>query len=205
MASLDSAIPNLFSSLTQVTAVTYCLDCGDGMSRRCRQYGFTKFMIDVENGLETEKIPGASELRECLNELGMSPSQLSSEFSQMGDYRSHSAILRSIQRALAGETAVSGEMFVIIQLLLRQHRRWTLLERKINWSKNQHGDICAEVDGYRIKLHHFYNKSWQIHVIHQESGYSHPYPAYPDSLKAAKIKAVECMELAEAVLSRNKL
>ncbi|WP_206532208.1 MULTISPECIES: hypothetical protein [unclassified Mesorhizobium] len=97
-------------------------------------------MVEI-NGLPTpEKL--TQKFNAALKELMLTPG--SHFMDKNRDYRDFSATIRAIQRMVSGETRVSGEMMVIVNMLLRQHRR--LKENPdLKWERNQHGACWATV------------------------------------------------------------
>lgn len=145
-----------------------------------------------------------AEFNNNLAELNLTVSQLTMKLRDAGDFRSQDSIRRAIQRVLAEETNVSAELFVIVNMLLKKQRRYQLANKQIEWSANQNGGICTLVRGFNISLYVNNNGLWQIHVVSKETGYSHPYPRYPDNLESAKLKALECLEEAEEAVERYR-
>lgn len=153
---------------------------------------------------ETDQRDRRSEFLAMLDELGISISDLAMRMQQKGDFRTQAAIKRSLQRVIALETNVSAELFIVVNMLLQKERRYKLLNQSIQWSR-QNDAVCATIRGFNISMYHWKSKSWQIHVVSKESGYSHPYPSYPTTLEAAQLKALECVEDAELVLAQYRL
>jgi hypothetical protein len=58
-----------------------------------------------------------SELRARIAQLGLTQSGLARRMKQLGDDRDEKNILRSIQRMVAGDARVSGEMRALLGLL----------------------------------------------------------------------------------------
>jgi hypothetical protein len=146
--------------------------------------------------------PSPADLKAWLSELDLTASKLASRFQQLGDFRSHNTILRGLQRALSGETAVSAELSMIMKMLLYQRRRYQRASDRIEWT-SERGGIHAEVRNYRISLYENRNGNWQIHVVDKKSGYSQPFPSYPNNLESAKLLALECADAADEVLETH--
>jgi hypothetical protein len=70
----------------------------------------TKFEVHVEEG---------KSIREIIANLGYSQSALARLMKELGDDRDEKAILRSIQRMVAGDSRVSGEMHAFLGSLTR--------------------------------------------------------------------------------------
>lgn len=145
-------------------------------------------------------VPTSDDLKGWLSELDTTPSLLASRLMHLGDFRSHNTILRGLQRALSAETGVSAELAVIVKMLINQRRRYHRAAGQIDWVQSERGGIHAVVRSFKISLYENRNGLWQIHVIDQKSGYSHPYPTYPKNLESAKLKALECVDEAEEIL-----
>jgi hypothetical protein len=143
-----------------------------------------------------------SEFLQLMEELNLPLSELAQQMRELGDFRLQATILRALQRVQAGQTAVSGELFLIVKRMAFDRRRYQRENKKISWVESIHGGICATVRGFNISLYCNKNGLWQIHVVHIETGYSHPFPRYPNTLEAAKIKALACIDEAEDVLAR---
>ncbi|MCW2285492.1 hypothetical protein M2323_003365 [Rhodoblastus acidophilus] len=136
----------------------------------------------------------AEEWRTALAELGLSPVELADYMKkQGGDYRPYQTILRGIQRMIAGETRVSGEMFVIVRMLLRQHRRLKARHPNVEWSRVPTGAVSAQVEGYTVFLSPQSKGRWIV-SCRDEAGFSPEFGRWQDSLQAAKNKALVCVE-----------
>ena len=62
---------------------------------------------------------GAYDLRAKLAELGLSQTALARRMIELGDDRTEKNILRSIQRMVAGDARVSGEMRALLGLMVQ--------------------------------------------------------------------------------------
>lgn len=92
------------------------------------------------------------DLMNGLAELRLNPSSLARKLEKLGDDRPMRAILRSIDRMLAGETKVSPEMSVIMSMLLRQHRRLNERYSDLQWEATEHGTHRAQIDQWHVYL-----------------------------------------------------
>lgn len=142
--------------------------------------------------------PTAEEITEAfrvdLQELEETPVELAKRMQDLGDHRSFQAILRSIQRMAAGDTGVSGEMRVIVRTLLRQQR---LRENKyagLQWHRQASGTVSTIADDFSIDLYPKSKGRWLVHLVHMPTKFSPSWPAWQDSLEAAKRKALTCLE-----------
>ncbi|GGH45963.1 hypothetical protein GVY41_03065 [Frigidibacter albus] len=127
-----------------------------------------------------------------LAELQLRPWDLAAKLERFGDDRPFKAIIRSIDRMMSGETKVSPEMSVIVEMLLRQHRRLTKRHGGLDWTLTEHGSYQAEVDGWYVYLSPQTRGRW---ILGCSSGpsrqdYSPPFGRWLDSLAEAKHKAL---------------
>ncbi len=118
---------------------------------------------------------------------------LAIRMTELGDNRNIEAIVRSIQRMQSGETRVSGEMLVIMTLLLQQQRRRKYQYANVEWQHRDEGPVGAVVDGFRITLRRQSRGRWSIDVKNLDGGYNPPWPAWQSSLEDAKKRAILCL------------
>lgn len=136
----------------------------------------------------------AQEWKAALSELGLSAVELADYMKkQGGDYRPYATILRGIQRMISGETKVSGEMFVIVTMLIRQHRRLKHRHAKLDWERHPSGSFSAYVEDYQVFLSPQSKSRWIVSCT-APSGFSPPFGRWQQSLDAAKNKALACVE-----------
>ena len=133
------------------------------------------------------------ELNATLHQLGMSPHDLSRRMAKLGDPRSFTAISRSINRMVAGEVKVAGEVVALLEFMKREHRRAQRKADSLVWKRLADGSFTAEVDDFTITLVPKSRGRWHISIVHQ-SGYSAPWPSWEGSLSDAKVTAVICLE-----------
>ena len=129
-----------------------------------------------------------------LLELEETTVELAKRMIDLGDHRSFEAIVRGIQRMASGDTGVSGEMRVIVKMLLRQQRRREKRHASIEWQQHKNGTVSAITDGFTIDLYPKSKGRWLVHLVHQKTKYSPAWPAWQDDLKSAKRKALTCLE-----------
>jgi len=127
------------------------------------------------------------------NELGLTPGELASRLRTWGDHRSHDAIIRSVQRMLAGDTAVSGEMKVIVNMLTYLQHVEDEENDSLQWSTMPLGGYAAKAGDFMLNLSPQTKGRWHISIVHQPTGYSHPWPSWQDDLESAKRKALFCL------------
>jgi hypothetical protein len=127
------------------------------------------------------------------NELGLTPVEIASRLKTWGDHRTYDAIVRSLQRILSGDTAVSGEMRVIISMLTYLQHLDDAQNSGLSWVQHSHGSYTALAGDFTISLSAQTKGRWHISIIHQPSGYSHPWPSWQNDLEAAKRKALFCL------------
>lgn len=141
-----------------------------------------------------------------LETLGLSSIELAHRLKGWGDFRKESAILRSIQRMKSNETPISGEMRVIINMLLDRQRQINKLYSDVKWysnrnPQNEYGDtISATIDDYRVDLYPQSRGRWLVAVTHS-TGYCPPWPKWQNSLGEAKRKALVVIEDTRAYFS----
>ncbi len=75
--------------------------------------------------------------------LDLSTSELANRLQLWGDYRKTSSISRSIQRIKSKEVPMSGEMYIIIKMLLERQRQMKELYVDIKWTAKSNGVISA--------------------------------------------------------------
>lgn len=133
----------------------------------------------------------ASRFRGALAELNMTPAELAEFMSKNNDPRDMSAILRGIQRTLAEDTRVSGELMVIVNMLLLRHRRLKHRYSQIVWQRNEHGVYWAQVDGWYVYIVPQSKGRWQITCRHglDPKDYSPPFSRWYNTLEEARNKA----------------
>jgi hypothetical protein len=162
---------------------------------------FPEPITDIFDGKpDPEQIAAA--FRSAFDELEETPTELAKRMRQLGDHRSFSTILRSLQRMLAGDIGVSGEMLVIIRLLIRQQRARDRRYADLKWQRFDNGTVSATVDDFTLSLQPQTKGRWHVHLLHR-SGYSPPWPTWQSNLDAAQKKALTCLmdaqdDLAEA-------
>lgn len=136
----------------------------------------------------------ASEWRKALLELGLSAVELADYMKkQGGDYRPYNTVLRSIQRMVAGETRVSGELFVIVNMLLRQKRRLSDRYPEVRWQQHSTGSHSADVEGWTVFVSPQSKGRWLL-SCRAPDGYSPPFGRWQESLEIAKRKALSVVE-----------
>lgn len=130
----------------------------------------------------------------ALNELQDTPAELAKRLYRLGDHRSPKVIVRGIQRMLVGDTGVSGEMLVIMKLLVRERRRLLNQYGNLKWETSGKQSLTAVAGDFRVNLHPETRGRWKIDVVHLKTGYSSPWQEWQDNLEAAKKKALVCVE-----------
>lgn len=132
----------------------------------------------------------------ALGELTLSPADLARHLEKNRDYRDFSATIRGIQRMIAGETRVSGEMMVIVNMLLRQHRRLKARYPDLKWEQTEHGTYYAQVENWFVYISPQTRGRWILSCRNGPSpkDYSPPFGRWLDSLEEAKNKALACVE-----------
>jgi len=127
------------------------------------------------------------------NDLGLTPAELASRLKTWGDHRTYDAIIRSVQRMLAGDTAVSGEMKVIINMLTYIQHLEEEKNEGLKWTPMPLGSYAAKAGDFMLNLSPQTKGRWHISIVHQPTGYSHPWPSWQNDLESAKRKALFCL------------
>jgi hypothetical protein len=125
------------------------------------------------------------QLQEGLAELGWTPAALADRMRDIGDYRKPQTILRSINRALEGETRPSGELLALVRQTVYLQRRLLRAYGDLPWTKLGDGSHTAEADDCRMTLKPKPGGRWLVVVMHKD-GYSPRYPRWQVGLEAAK-------------------
>src|SRR5258708_37587704 len=110
-----------------------------------------------------------------IRELGESPVELADRMHKLGDYRSYSTILRGVQRMLSGETRVSGEIRVLMTIMLRQQRRLEQKYANLSWKRLPDGSHSTQAYDFRITLVPQTRGRWLVNLVYKD-GYSPPWP-----------------------------
>jgi hypothetical protein len=131
-----------------------------------------------------------------LSELSLSPADLARYMDRNRDNRDFSATIRGIQRIMGGETRVSGEMIVITNMLLRQHRRLKMRYHPLIWERSEHGTYWTQVDDWFVYISPQTRGRWLLYCRNGQGpkDYSPPFGRWLDSLEEAKNKALSCVE-----------
>lgn len=130
------------------------------------------------------------QFKKLLEELDEKPTELASRLIRLGDYRSATAIMRGIQRMEAGDTKVSGEMLVIIRMLVNQQRLQYSKLNQVEWTQQANGAWVAKFEGFKITLHPESKQRWSIYLRVIETDYSPACGSWQVGLDAAKRKAL---------------
>ena len=128
--------------------------------------------------------------KELLEELDEKPTELASRLIRLGDYRNAAAIMRGIQRMAAGDTKVSGEMLVIVRMLVNQQRLQYSKLSQVEWAQQANGAWVAKFEGFKITLHPQTKDRWSIYLRVIETDYSPACGSWQVGLEAAKRKAL---------------
>lgn len=136
------------------------------------------------------------ELINALEEISFTPGELLKWMSCRGDYRDISASIRGIQRMMSGETRVSGPMMVLVNMLVRQHRRLKARHPNLAWSINEHGTYSAQVDGWHVYIAPQPKRRWLLSCSSGPSrqDYSPPFGRWLETLEEAQNKALVFVE-----------
>jgi hypothetical protein len=147
----------------------------------------------IERPQTTEEATHA--FRADLDRLGLSQRALAAKMRALGDARSFDTLLRSVQRMATGEARVSGEMQVIMTMLLRERTRAQRMLDRTVWTEGEGGGLVATVEGAALSLSPQSRGRWQVHAqIDEKRGYSPPIPHWRNSLEEAKLRAMMCVD-----------
>lgn len=148
-----------------------------------------------EDGLAFITTPAerTKQFRELLAELDEKPTELARRLRGLGDHRAPAAIMRSIQRMAAGDTAASAEALVIVRMLVNQQRLRDREQAQVEWKRQPNGTWSATVAGFMVTLHPQSKQRWSIYLTFIETGYSPAWQPWPTGLEAAKRKALACV------------
>ncbi len=145
----------------------------------------------------------AADFRSKLLTLFETQYGLAKRMSELGDRRPFQTILRSVQRMLAGDSRVSGEMQAIMGLLIRERERAIYDANALQWSTDRNGLVRTKTKGFSITLMPE-RSGWRIEVREdKDNGYCHPWPKFPPDLYEAKIKSMIWLE--EAILQLKSM
>lgn len=129
--------------------------------------------------------------QKALENICETQSGLALRMKRLGDHRPISTILRSIQRIASGETHVSGEMLVILEMLNRERQRAESEASKLQWNVAG-GCYTAKTHNFTISLSRQSKGRWLVNLVHID-GYSPPVPNWQPQLNDAKIKSLLCL------------
>ena len=117
---------------------------------------------------------------------------LAVEMSKLGDRRP--STLRSIQRMAAGDTRVSGEMRVVVELLMRKRWRAEEAASRAVWRLLPQGGLTTSAGGFTITLSRQTKGRWRVLLVDPTTGVEQPTPNWQPSVEEAKIRAMLCVE-----------
>jgi hypothetical protein len=141
--------------------------------------------------------------RKALEDLCETQSGLALRMHRLGDRRPLDTILRGIQRMASGETRVSGEMLVILEMMNRERQRARYEASKLPWATVANGCVTTKTRDFTISLLPQSRGRWLVNLVHVD-GYSPPWPAWQSNLDEAKIKALLCLDDALADLQYHR-
>lgn len=94
---------------------------------------------------------------------------------------------------LSGDTAVSGEMRVIISMLLYRQRQREQLYKDLRWNEQDDGSVSTTVGDYKIALYPQTKRRWLV-LITNKQGRNHPWPDWQYDLDDAKQMALKVLD-----------
>ncbi|WP_295990462.1 hypothetical protein [Rugamonas sp.] len=165
----------------------------------------SELIVNDDHDLDEPLTPEArtAEFKARLDELEEGAAELARRLRGLGDYRSVSTIQRSFQRMQSGEIAVSGEMMVIVKMLVNQQRIRNKRASVLEWNRKANGARSTTEDGFIINLNPETNSRWSVSLTHIETEFRPTWPRWQPSLEAAKRKAMTC--LADGILEVHEL
>jgi len=160
---------------------------------------------DMASHTETIDPDLSSVMTRLMKEMYFNTSDLTEFMRSMGDQRDYSTIMRSIQRMISGEVKVSGEMIVILQMLLGQRLRLKERYPDIEWEVQPDQRQIALVDNYKIVLIPE-RKKWKIDCRRVGDKHSLTWERFSLSLEEAKYRCLSYIETKEMedLISRSK-
>jgi hypothetical protein len=138
----------------------------------------------------------AALLQRALDDLGWKPVDLRDQMRLSGDYRPEATILRGINRALAGDIKVSGELFAYAQQMVRLQRRLLHTYGATVWQELGDGSHTTQLEDFTITLVPKTKGRWLVNLVHK-GGYSPSWLRWQDSLQAAKNMAFITLDNAQ--------
>lgn len=150
-------------------------------------------MEEIEIALEKAPEYKAEKLLEDLQTLNESAPELAKRLRFLGDHRPFKTVLRSIQRMLAGDVIISGEMRVIMNILMYQHRLREEKYKNLKWIEHENGHVSTIVEDYTITLLPQTKRRWII-LITTKNGRNHPWPNWVSDLDSAKVAALKYLD-----------
>nr|WP_015647654.1 hypothetical protein [Pseudomonas sp. GLE121]AGL12844.1 hypothetical protein [Pseudomonas sp. GLE121] len=138
----------------------------------------------------------AAMLQRALDDLGWKPVDLRDQMRLAGDYRPVATILRGINRALAGDIKVSGELLAYAQQMVRLQRRLLRTYGNTPWKELGDGSHTAQLEDFTITLMPESKGRWRVNLVHK-GGYSPSWLRWQDSLQAAKNMAFITLDNAQ--------
>lgn len=138
----------------------------------------------------------AAKLHRALDNLGWKPVELMDQMRLLGDYRPAATILRGLNRALAGDIKVSGELLAYAHQMVRLQRRLLRTYGNTVWKELGDGSHTTHLEDFTITLMPESKGRWRVNVVHK-GGYSPSWPRWQDSLEAAKRMAFITLDNAQ--------
>ena len=117
---------------------------------------------EQESRIQNEQI-SAKELSERLAVLSLRPKDLTVIMQKYGDHRTGATIIKGIKRMLSGETAVSGEIVVIVELIDKFRQAGESLGTHLEWSEVKEGCLVATHEGWTVTLDHI-RRCWRVSI-----------------------------------------
>lgn len=115
--------------------------------------------------METENAALSSEqFSDRLEALNLGPRDLATIMQKYGDHRSDATILKSIRRMLSGETTVSAEIVVIVELIDKFRQAGESLFSRLDWQATSNERIEASHEGWKVVLE-LIRRCWRVSII----------------------------------------
>ncbi|HEX7760353.1 MAG TPA: hypothetical protein VF459_12675 [Caulobacteraceae bacterium] len=128
--------------------------------------------------------------RDGVVEFAGGAAQMAAVMIEHGDDRKAEAVTRSIQRMMAGDVRVSGEMLVVLNLIRQAELRRRRLIAATSWTQHHDGTITGDVADFTIVLRPATRGRWRSDLIHR-GGYEASWPKWQPTLEGAKRVALD--------------
>ena len=133
-------------------------------------------------------------LKMALGELGLDENALAKRLDNIGDVRDLGTKIRDIRQMIQGRKEVPSELLVVLELLKRQVRRIDRIYGQLTWYEADEGSICAEAEGFAIRLLPKSRGRYRIVLQHLTSTFSPTWPKWQIGIERAKFIALLALD-----------